>query len=188
MPAISNPYYAKHQILTGQYAKLGQFVLDNGNDYVGGYHILPTDQFFTGFSPTLTSVELYIKKFNIDESVKTYNKVQGIKSINSTQPISYLVRPTLEDYNEGYVYRFFIQKRNNPLLTTMEIDSEQYNTINSQNKPGINGVIWNAYLIKWKITGASIEEHNHREIVKSITDGFIGLQITHLKNLLQFAK
>jgi len=186
--AIQKPYYAKHQIVTGQYSPGGQYITENGIDYIGGYHILPTGQAFSEFSPKDNSIELFIKKFDISEDVRSYNKIQGIKNVNYIQPSPILVRPTLDDYNDGFIYRFFVQKRNNPLITTIEIDNEQYNSINTQNKPGINGVIWNSYMIKWKITGATIDEHNQREIDKSITAGFIGLKKYYLKNLFEFSK
>ena len=48
--------------------------------------------------------------------------------------------------------RFFVQKRNSPLNTIIEIDSSQYNSVNVTNKPGINGVVWNKIRIIWKIS------------------------------------
>lgn len=188
MPVIQHPYYAQHQVLTGQYTPGDEFILENGNDYIGGYHVLPSNQFFTGFSPNDKSIELFIKLNDVSQDVKTYNKVNNIITSKYIGPIPYLVRPTLDDYNDGFVYRYFVQKRNNPLVTIIEIDVDQYNKINNRNQPGMNSTVWNSAIIKWKINGSYVQEFNDREIVdQQIEKGFIGLK-SYLKDLFQFFK
>lgn len=188
MTIIDNPYYSKHQLLTGQYTPGQELILGDGSDYVGGYHIQPNGKYFSEFSPNKNSVELFEKRFDWTEDVKKYNKIKNIITSKYIQPIPYLVIPTLEEYQEGYVYRYFVQKRNNPRITIMEIDVDQYNKINSKNQPGLNSVIWNSVAIKWKLNGASIYEYNEREILNSeIQYNFTGLR-PYLKNLLEFSK
>lgn len=188
MAIIDHPYYAKHQLLTGQYTSGNELILSDGTNYVGGYHIQPNGKYFTEFSPTSKSVELFEKRFDWTEDVKVYNRINNVTNSNYLQPIPYLVSPSLEDYQDGYVYRFFVQKRNNPRVTIIEIDSDQYNKINSKNQPGINSVIWNFISIKWKLNGSSIYEYNEREILSSeVQFKFIGLR-AYLKNLLEFSK
>lgn len=184
---IDQPYYAKHQVLTGQYTAGGELVTKGGEDYVGGYHILPNGQYFSGFSPNTDSVQLYEKRFDQTSDVKLFNRINNLEISKYQQPISYLLIPTLDDYNDGFVYRYFIQKRNNPLVTIMEINSDQFNTINTRNKAGINGVIYKSIVIKWKLNGSYIAEFNQREIENSETLGFIGLR-GYLTNLYQFSK
>lgn len=185
---INKPFYAKHQILTGQYSSGEQFITSNGDDYIGGYHVLPNGQLFTGFSPTDKSEELYEKRFDWTKDVALYNSIKQISTTKYVQPTPYLPRPTLEEYQEGYLYRYFVQKRNNPLVTIIEIDVDQYNKINSKNQPGLNSVIWNGCLLKWKINGSYVEEHNIRIILEAaIHFGFVGLN-ARLTNLHEYAK
>lgn len=187
MSVIQQPYYNKHQILTGQYAQLGRFILKNGNDYVGGFHVLPNGQYFSEFSPSDKSEELFIKQFDVTEDVKVFNRVSGITNVKYINPIPYLIRPTLDDYEEGFLYRYFVQKRNNPLVTIIEIDPDQFNKINIKNQPGINGGLWNKCLIKWKINGSYIQEFNTRELDRVTASGFVGIR-GYLINLFEFAK
>lgn len=185
---LNQPYYSQHQILTGQYTPGGEFILSTGDDYIGGYHALPNGHFFTEFNPSQKSTELFLKRNDWTHDVKTYNKIKNIITNNYVQPTPYLLRPSLDDYNDGYVYRYFVQKRNNPLVTIIEIDADQHNTINTQNQPGINGIIWNSVLIKWKIAGAYIYDFNEREIIQAeIRNNFIRLR-SYLKNLTEFSK
>lgn len=188
MAIIDHPYYSHHQLLTGQYTSGQELILGDGTDYVGGYHIQPNGKYFSEFSPNKNSVELFEKRFDWTEDVRIYNKINNVVTSKYIQPTVHLARPTLEDYQEGYVYRYFVQKRNNPRVTIMEIDVDQYNKINSKNQPGLNSTIWNAVAIKWKITGASIIEFNEREILTSeIQFSFIGLR-SYIKDLLEFSK
>lgn len=186
--AINQPYYAQHQILTGQYTPGEELVLANGSNYVGGYHILPNGHYFTGFNPSEKSVELFEKRNDWSADVTTYNRIKQIVTMNYVQPTPYLSIPTLDDYNDGYLYRYFVQKRNNPLVTIMEIDVNQFNAINTKNQPGLNGTIWNSAVIKWKLTGSNILEFNLRELEQAeILYKFRGLRAI-LTNLKEYSK
>lgn len=46
MARISKPYFNLHQIQKGLYSAGGEFVLSDGSEYIGAYHILPTSQKF----------------------------------------------------------------------------------------------------------------------------------------------
>lgn len=152
MPRISQPYFNLHQIKTGLYSSGNEFVLKDGSDYVGSYHILPTQQRFSGFQPEPLSVELFEKRLNPTQDILKYNQLSGNEINKYVPPISFSPNPTFDDYSRGKIQRFFVQKRNSPLNTILEIDAQQYNSINTLNNPGINGVIWNKVLIEWTIS------------------------------------
>lgn len=187
MPRIQQPYYNLHQIQTGQYTTGNEFVLASGNVYVGSYHILPNDQRFTGFQPERGSVELFELRLNPTKDILKYNQITGNEINRYDAPVIYYPNPKLEDYKIGFIERFFIQKRTSPSNTIMEIDVDQYNKINTQNNPGINGVIFNKLRVQWKISKIPI---NDIEIINKMTithnePYFPGI-VTYLNNFIEF--
>lgn len=187
MPRIKQPYYNIHQILTGQYTGGSEFVLDTGELYTGGYHVLPNGQIFTEFRPNSKSMELFEKRLDITQDVLRYNQISG-KTVNKyLPPIAYQPNPTYEEYGLGKFNRFFVQKRNSPYNSIIEIDATQYNQVNTLNNPGINGVLWNRLQIVWRISKIPINDAdylNRLELQKaSILFNGIG---DFIKNTLEF--
>lgn len=189
MPRIQQPYYNLHQILTGQFTDGNEFVLSTGEEYVGGYHVLPNGQRFSEFRPTDKSVELFEKKMNPTQDILRYNQITGNKINRYVPPIDYQPAPTTEDYKKGKFDRFFVQKRNSPLNTIVEIDATQYNQVNTLNNPGINGVLYNRLLINWKISKIPKEDAQYlnQYILQVSTPDFPGIG-TFLPNTLEFYK
>jgi hypothetical protein len=187
MPRISQPYFNLHQIVTGKYTSGNEFVLRNGEDYVGLFHILPTGQRFSGSQPEPLSVELFEKRFTPTLDILRYNQITESEINRYIPPILFYPQVTDEDYKRGKIQRFFVQKRNSPLNTIMEIDGQQYNSINNENNPGINGVIWNKLLLEWRISKIEPKDAsylNELEVQKSIPK-FPYIQ-TYLTNFLEF--
>lgn len=149
---IQVPYYNLHQLILGQYTPGNEFVLKDGSDYIGLYYIIPTGQRFTGARPEPKSEELFVKRINQNNEVRIYNNINESQYQRYSNPVLTTQFPTSDDYERGFMERFFVQKRNSPLNTIIEIDSPQYNSVNVTNKPGINGVVWNKLRIIWKIS------------------------------------
>jgi len=189
MPRISQPYYALHQIITGQLASDDKFVLADGSSYIGSFHILPTGQRFSGFQPEPTSVEIFEKRLNSNQAILRYNQITGNSVTRSNPPISYSPFPTFEDYKKGKIQRMFVQKRNSALNTILEIDAQQYNSINTLNNPGINGVIYNKLLIEWVISKIPVNDASYLNslIIQKSTPKFPHIG-TFLTNTLEFYK
>lgn len=186
---VNRPYYALHQIVTGQYTSGNEFVLADGSDYIGGYHILPNEQVFTGAQPQITSNELYVKRTDQTEDVKQYNILTNSKTSQYVSPIPIFRIPDSDEYREGIMERYFVQKRNNPLNTIMEIDADQYNSINRDNVEGINGVMYNDLLIDWRISNiprGDAQYHNQQTLITS-EKTFRGIT-SFLTNPLEFYK
>lgn len=155
---VRKPYYGLHQIISGKYTPGGEYVLENGDEYIGAYHVLPNSQIFTHAQPTINSKQLFERRLDISESVKVYNRLKKVDIGKYVSPRPYQPRPTTEDYKRGKIQRYFVQKRNSPENTNMEIDADQYNTINTDNNPGINGIIWKGSSITWYISLVSSDE------------------------------
>ena len=189
MPRIQQPYYNLHQILTGQYTSGDEFVLPDGSIYIGAYHILPTNQRFTEFRPTEKSVEIFELRLNPTLDILKYNQLTGNEINRYIAPVSFNPSPTPDEYKKGTIERFFIQKRNSPLNTILEIDSVQYNTINTTNNPGINGTLWNKLKIAWRISKLPKEDAQYLNIrtLQQATPNFPGIG-TFITNTLEFFK
>lgn len=182
--AIRKPYYGLHQIIPGKYTAGNEFILADGTDYEGAYHILPTNQKFTGEIPNKKSQELFEKRSDVSELVKRYNRLMDVEVSRYVSPVPYQPSPTPDDYEIGEIQRFFVQKINNPTATITEIDGQQYNSINYNNSPGINGVLWNSLLIRWRISripAKDVAVLNRRTLVEAAnTFTGIGLYITNV--------
>jgi len=189
MPRIRQPHYNLHQILLGQYTSGGEFVIESGEEYVGGYHVLPNGQRFSEFRPTDKSVELFEKRINPTQDILRYNQITGNQINKYVPPISYQPLPTVEEYKKGHFDRFFVQKRNSPLNTIIEIDGQQFNQVNTLNNPGINGVLWNRLQINWKISKIPSEDayYLNRYALQVSTPKFPGIG-EFLPNPLEFYK
>lgn len=184
---VRRPYFNLHQIITGQYSSGGEFVFDDGEDYVGPYHILPTGQLFTGTRPETKSVEVFAKRLDSNNDILRYNKNTGRKIPVYEAPIPISRVPTSDEYLEGNMERFFVQKRNSPINTIVEIDGIQFNKINTANSPGINGVIWRELFLNWKISKIP-KESVYAMNLRSVTleeNGFPGLK-KFLPDYLEF--
>lgn len=189
MPRLQRPYYALHQILTGQFTDGSEFVLGDGTIYAGSFHILPSNQRFTGFQPEPDSRELFELRLNPTADILKYNQINQLQIQRYLTPTPVQPNPTLDDYKFGKIERFLIQKRNNPKLTIMEIDAQQFNSINTRNSPGINGIIWNKIKLEWiisKIPKSDAAYLNQQTILTNETH-FAGIT-TYLTNPLEFYK
>lgn len=186
---IKRPYYAIHQITTGQYTEGNEFVLSDGQIYVGPYHILPTGQYFTEFIPQQKSLELLPLRNIPTSDVLTYNKISEQTTNRYLVPVLKIPILTVGDYKRGKIERFFCQKRNSPKSTIIEIDATQYNAFNNQNRPGINSALWNRLKIEWVISKIPIQdaEFTNKQTIASNENKFNGLTF-YLTDALEFYK
>lgn len=147
------------------YTKGGEFSL-NGLDYVGEYHYfnkVPR----TGPVPSNESRTLLKPYKNKDNYV--YDKVLNFRNPIQTyiEPVPYIFIPTDSDYVSGFASRYFVQKINTTESYPIEIDNEQYSTI--QTPGGIDGGLYNSATISWKLTGyqEDIQTYNRREVLQA---------------------
>ena len=184
---LTRPYYPLHQIRRSLHTKGGEFYTEDGTVYTGLYHILPTEQAFTGAIPVKESVELFPLKGNIAQA-KFYRKNTNIRTGNYESPVYYLAKPSGDEINNGYMIRYFVQKRTSPLSTIIEVDRDQFSSVNTINGPGINGAIWNKVFLHWNIRGSNTKamiEVNRQTLFKYETN-FPGIS-NYLNNLLEYA-
>lgn len=113
--------------------------------------------------------------------VDRYNKIKNL--INPKQQLLEGYEPKLieQDYKIGYIYRFFIRKRNETLGIIYEID--KYTA-----KKYLNNPLYITTKIRWKIKGdkTEVEEANKRSIEFGRQN--ISNLDTYLKNYSKFWK
>jgi hypothetical protein len=182
------PYFPIHKIKTGLYTPGNEFVLFDGSssDYIGLYHILPNSQVWTESVPGDNTKRLTAKRFDATQDVIAYNKAKERETSQYVNPIAYAPILTFENYNDGFVYRNFVQKRNAPVSTIIEIDDDQKNSLNNRNRPGLSSLIWNSITIKWYLTGQFAGEFNQNAIMEA-EKKFKGIS-KYLRNSLEFTK
>lgn len=157
-------FYLKSEIQTGFYANPGEYILDDGTEYIGVY-CKAAGVPVTGETPTRKSRVL--RKGNImhlrPENIDYFNRTRK-QFHNYKPPVYYLPVPTPDDYGKRQLTRYFVQKVNQ-LDYIVEIDKDQYKDANKTNKPGINLHLFNRGSIVWSIKGQESLEYNNRALL-----------------------
>lgn len=122
-------------------------------------------------------------------------KLKKIDVGSFTSPISFIPYPASDDYNNGYINRFFCKKVNDGII--IEIDNEQYDSLSNKEELGINYFLYQPYTLKWRISGPKndiykenirikngVEDTNNRILSKAEKE-FSGIS-KKLNNPLQF--
>jgi hypothetical protein len=172
-------FYLKSEIQTGFYANPGEWVLEDGTEYVGVY-CLAAGIPVTGETPTNKSQALrkggaagiyHLRPENIDYFNLRKKRPQYH---NHKLPVYYQPVPTPDDYIKRQFTRYFVQKINQ-LDYIVEIDKDQYKDANSNNKPGINLLLFRRGQITWSIKGQESLEYNERALIV-LEDTFPGIR------------
>jgi len=116
-------YLPKSKYSKPKYSRGERFQLLNGTDYIGWYFKTYKNEYFTGKAPTSRSQKL--KELITDDTGDT-----GKQFVND------YVRPTEENYKNGFLTRFFLQDVRNKSI--IEVKQTKYNTL--RKLPYINGV------------------------------------------------
>ena len=167
-------YYSLDEIITDRYTNGNELMYeDTAIPYVGIYHRYTTGEVYTepNWVPALskkliplvdtTSINFKYKKL-ID--IKT-----NYKSVNK-----HILSITSDDFKNGYVTRYFINKVNEQHI--FEISKDDYDAYNGSL---IDPNLYNAISIKWVITGIpateekngittpGVAEQNKKEVIKA---------------------
>ena len=113
-------------------------------------------------------------------SVDVYNSLNtNWKRVESNFP-SFEANPNDKDYKIGFIYRYFVRKRNEPTGIISEISKEMYDKFS-------DSPFFIAVQMRWKITGTNkfeVEQLNQRSI--QYTQQTMGNIDTYVKNLTKF--
>ena len=146
-------------------------------EYKGPYHRFSDGVVMTGGSPSKRSRYLMPYKDQTDASAvatQLYRNITTVKVDKFIAPKFHYPRVRQKDLSNGYITRYFVQKKNNKTSATiMEINGDQYGKVANKNKQAINGKMYDKFELRWKIVGDEeeikktntltlnrIEEHN----------------------------
>lgn len=100
---------------------------------------------------------------------------------------SFVPKPEIEDFKNGFIIRYFAKQRNNPRAHIIEIDKDQFRS-HSEGVGGLNTIFYNVISLRWKIIGTleNIQSTNFSSIenAESLMTGII----KRTGNLIQYAK
>lgn len=159
MTKRSKLYYPKSSIKENLYTPGGEYMLENGTPYSGYYHSYDTGELFT--NPTWDPINSFklIPFVNITDSpfvgstrkgrIKAFLKSE-LNLKQYTNPISKVNLPTQNDYVNGYYYRFFSVKRNEPSKMA-EISKDMF--LRSGGVGGLNPFLYKTGQIRWRLVG-----------------------------------
>lgn len=184
---MANPiYYNESQILTGLYTSGNELINDLGQDYSGPYHRYPNDTFWTEFNHSSLSKQLYRKdKIIPDNELTRLFKRDLIKKIsNYLEPVPYYPIITEYDIDNGSVERYFVTSVNPNDVKIIEIDLQQYLSMNSTNVEGIDATRYMGGFLNWYLNKTVALIKNQKEIEK-LNKKIPGLNL-YLTNIFEF--
>jgi len=180
-------FYRENNIITGLYTAGGEFVDSTYKNYVGPYHILPDTTYWKGFNPQESPIQIYKRdQIDFDAEVLTYKSKTLHKVSNYTAPVPYTPNAGTIDYSYAVIQRYFVQSINQPYYNIIEIDIDQYRSINIRNNPGIDGLIWKSTFLDWNLN-AEIASIKNPHVIELASKKLPGIR-NYLVNILEFTK
>jgi hypothetical protein len=163
MSNLLKKYYPASEIETGFFANPGEFVLDDGTEYVGIYCKVG-GRLLTGNTPTRESKFLFSSNIqHKSERNQIYYGVTKRAFDKHVKPEYYVTVPTSQDYKNLSYIRYAAQKINEP-SNIIEISKLQFGTANSRNKPGINTTLYRVIDIPWVLQGRDAAMYNDKTL------------------------
>ena len=185
-------YYPEGAIQKGLYTNGGEWMFEDGTEYTGQYHkYLNTREVFTESYFIKDVSKKLIRYYNLDvdfqKNTFEYNTLKEVVKDYTpelTIPDPYFLQPSQEDYDNGFVERYFYKRKGS--TTINEISKKGFGNLNSP--------YYQKLKLKWKITGplndtteeTGIIDTNLRTILLYKNE-FTGLE-RYLTNLQQGAR
>lgn len=169
-----------------RYTKGLEFYTLDGLEYKGYYYIDSKNNVAHTYTKGVKYGKVLVPRHTFNtETARLRSKVKG----GSMSPIPILPSPTDYDYTNKAIIRYFVQKKNSPLNTIIEIDETQYNKVRlAESNSFINSNIYNSLSIEWRIAGNEDYVYNsNKKIVEESESSFKGIK-NFIKNYLQFYK
>jgi len=166
------------------YTKGGEFSLD-GVDYIGEYHMV--DEMAKTY-PTSNPNSQLLRRVYKNKDHYIYDKLHDfdIAVLQFIDPKPYVYKPDEQDYSIGSDTRYFVEKVDDDNSFAIEVDQEQYSNIGRAG--GIDGGLYLAASVSWKLTGRKedIITHNENQIYKASKS--VPSVNYAIKNFLEFSR
>lgn len=115
-------------------------------------------------------------------NIYRYDKLnKNLDIFNIPDIVAYIPKPQKNDYERGYIKRYFIQKANDENSYVYEVSPDIYSEFNSTP-------FYRAQYLKWRLSGTADEvRESNSKSVKLASKKIKGLMM-YLPNYLQFYK
>jgi hypothetical protein len=185
-------FYPKGEQILGLLTKGKEWMLnDTREEYDGPYHRFTDGIVMTLAAPSKKSKYLVpYKDLSSAEAAASdiYRKLTKVNVDQYIAPSYYYPKKREIDISKGYIERYFVQKKNEPTITSIvEIDKKQYDKVSITNKECINGNLYYTFLLRWKITGTEAEiKQINLETLTRLTAKYPGIR-QYLGDLTEFS-
>tara|TARA_B100000900_G_scaffold379092_1_gene363742 strand:+ start:673 stop:1251 length:579 start_codon:yes stop_codon:yes gene_type:complete len=185
-------YYPEGSIQKGLYTEGGEWMTDDGDEWVGQYHkYTNTGEIYTQpvyvKDVSVKLVPLYRLNEQLAKNTFQYNVLKELVEDyeqNLVVPDPHLFQPTQEDYDNSFATRYFYKRKGSTIIN--EVSEDGFGELES--------VYYQKLELKWKIAGPlndtpeekGIIDTNRRTIML-YQNVFLGLE-RYLTNLQQGAK
>jgi hypothetical protein len=185
-------YYPEGSIQKGLYTEGGEWMTDDGNEWVGQYHkYTNTGEIYTQpvyvKDVSVKLVPLYILSEQLAKNTFQYNVLkEAVEDYeqNLVIPDPHLFQPTQEDYDNSFATRYFYKRKGSAIIN--ELSEEGFGELES--------VYYQKLELKWKIAGPLNDTPEEKGIIDTnkrtimlYQNTFLGLE-RYLTNLQQGAK
>jgi hypothetical protein len=185
-------YYPEGSIQKGLYTEGGEWMTDDGNEWVGQYHkYTNTGEIYTQpvyvKDVSVKLVPLYILSEQLAKNTFQYNVLkEAVEDYeqNLVIPDPHLFQPTQEDYDNSFATRYFYKRKGSSIIN--ELSEEGFGELES--------VYYQKLELKWKIAGPLNDTPEEKGIIDTnkrtimlYQNTFLGLE-RYLTNLQQGAK
>lgn len=152
-----------------------EFTTVNGHEYIGEYHRLKDGRVFSGPIKSITGLDRSVEliEFYASKNNFAYDNLQDfkapLKKHSDPEPYEFVVASDDGGYGEGFVMRYFVQKRG---LGTYAIEIDELQKDKFASKDGIDGRIYRFVDVRWQLVGTPeiVEEQNKIRVnIASIT-------------------
>jgi hypothetical protein len=185
-------YYPEGSIQKGLYTEGGEWMTDDGDEWVGQYHkYTNTGEIYTQpvyvKDVSVKLVPLYILSEQLAKNTFQYNVLkEAVEDYeqNLVIPDPHLFQPTQEDYDNSFATRYFYKRKGSTIIN--ELSEEGFGELES--------VYYQKLELKWKIAGPLNDTPEEKGIIDTnkrtimlYQNTFLGLE-RYLTNLQQGAK
>lgn len=151
-------YYPTGQIQKGLYTNGGEWMLEDGTEYIGDYHKYITGEIFTlgTYSRTLSKKLIPYINLNIDAERKKFEYDALLDEIPKDFVFAKYDKPspTEKDYTVGFFNRYFVRRYSNQIIT--EVNKDTFNNVQSEHYSKIK--------LAWKLTG-DVTDVNRKQVL-----------------------
>jgi hypothetical protein len=163
-------YYPKSHITTNLRTDGLEWMLEDGTEFKGFYHRYIDGTVLTGAVFNKSESKKLIPYVNRVAQPNNFEYDSITKKIRIIAPYYIFPTPTLDNYKEGRITRYFLKRRNfSSYQDIIEIDKDQWLKL-KQYDDGIDNTLYMSVKLDWKLTGPLNDDRSTQNIVYGVYD------------------